>query len=111
MKIPNPALIAATLTFVGHTIAIADDFHAEVVEWVIEPCMEVAAALDVKSMKEEDLGLGIKREHVAELMVASRGAAIRDLSSKMKASASWDDRSTAYPIMLKYCLGELPGMK
>lgn len=89
----------------------AADFHAEVVEWVIEPCMEVAAALDVKKYKEDQLKLGIKRKHLVEIMVASRDAASRDLADKMKAGAKWEARRAAYPIMLKMCLRGLPGMK
>ena len=48
------------------------DFHAEVVEWVIEPCMAVSAALDLPKLKKTDLDMGIKREHIVKLMVVSR---------------------------------------
>lgn len=93
------------------TPALATDFHAEVTEWVVEPCMEVAAALDVKKYKKESIDLGIKREQIAKLMVASREAATRKLAGQMKADATWEARRAAYPIMLKLCVQQLPGMK
>lgn len=80
--------------------------HDEIVEWVFEPCMEVAAALDVGSMDRESVELGIKREHIAELMLASRDAAIRDVVRKMKAGATWEERRAAYPVMLRMCVAQ-----
>lgn len=87
------------------------DPYGEVVEWVIRPCMEVAAALDVKSNGQDRIELGIKREHIAEVMTASREAATRDVAPKMKAGGPWEARRAAYPITLRLCLQQLPGMK
>ncbi len=98
------AALAATLAF--STAAPATDIHDEIVEWVFEPCMEVAAALDVKSMKEEDVKLGVKREHIAQLMLASRDNAIRDVVAKMKAGTTWNERRAAYPTILQLCLSK-----
>ena len=103
----------AVTAMLGPAVAHAQEskFHAEVVEWVIEPCMEVAAALDVKTYKAETVEMGIKRTHIAKLMVASRDAATRRLAGQMKASATWEDRRAAYPIMLNLCLRQFTGRK
>ena len=93
------------------TPAFGQDFKAEIDEWVTEPCMEVAAALGVKAMKREQIDMGIKRQHVAKLMVASRDASTRKLARQMRASATWEQRRAAYPLMLKICIGQLEGMK
>ncbi|MCY4558946.1 MAG: hypothetical protein OXF79_21740 [Chloroflexi bacterium] len=87
-------------------VAVAQkaDFHAEVLEWVIEPCMEVGAPLDVKKYDQETIEAGVKRIHIAKLMVASRDAATPQLSGKMKAGSPWQNRRAAYPIMLRLCL-------
>ena len=80
------------------------DFHAEIVEWVVQPCMEVAAALDLPTLNKNDLDIGIRRTDIAQIMTASRDAVTRDLAGKMKASATWEERSAAYPMMLEICL-------
>ena len=110
MKIMTPVLAAAML-WPAAVHAQTADYHEELIEWVIAPCMEVAAALGVKEYKAESIEMGIKRAHIAKLMVASRDASTRKLAAKMKASATWEARRAAYPIMLKLCLGNLPGMK
>ena len=99
------ALAIAGLMGTG-SAAAQSALHNEIVEWVFEPCMEVAAALDVKSMDRESVELGIKREHIAELMLASRDAAIRDVVRKMKAGATWEERRAAYPVMLRMCISQ-----
>ncbi len=86
--------------------ASAEDFYTEVLEWVVEPCMEVAAALSVKEYDEDALEMGIKRSHIAEIMTASREAATREMAGKMRASAPWSARRAAYPIMLQVCLAQ-----
>lgn len=103
----NTAVAAALAVLIaGAEIARAQesDFHAEVLEWVIEPCMEVGAAIDVKKYDEETIKAGVKRTHIAKLMVASRDAATRQLSGKMKTGSPWENRRAAYPIMLRLCL-------
>ena len=106
------AAMAAPVAFaVSMPAARGADPHAEIMEWVIEPCMEVAAALDVTSYEADQIEMGIKREHIAELMTASRDAATRDVASKMKAGTTWEARRAAYPVMLRLCLQQLPGMK
>ena len=97
-------VVAVLLAGMAIASVRGDDFHAEVMEWVIEPCMGVAAAYGVKSFDREQLDFGMKREYVAQIMTASRDTAARDLSSKMAPSATWQDRRAAYPIMLKLCL-------
>ena len=99
--------VAVLSTFVSTAHGLEADFHAEVMQWVIEPCMEVAAALGVKSYDRDQIDVGIKREHVAQLMTASRDSAARDLAGKMKASATWEDRRAAYPLMLEICLAQV----
>ena len=99
------AAMAATLVLACAPVqAESPDIHAEVMEWVIEPCMEVSATLDMKSYTEEQIESGIKRTHIAQVMAASRDAAARDVASKMKTSATWRERRAAYPVMLRICL-------
>ena len=106
------AAMAATVALACAPAAAQESaFVAEIKEWVIEPCMEVAAALDVKSYGADQIATGIKREHIAEVMTASRDATTREVASKMKAGASWEARRAAYPLMLQLCLRQLPGMK
>ena len=52
-----PAAPAAALLAIAWLPARGADPHAEVVEWVTRPCMEVAAALDVRSYKEDQFEL------------------------------------------------------
>ena len=87
------------------------DFYAEVMEWVVEPCMEVAVALDVKVIRKDQLDLGFKRTDIAKVMAASRDAAARNLAGQMKADATWEDRRAAYPLMLQICLQSLSETK
>ena len=108
----TPILTAALAAAIALSAAQAADPHAEIMEWVIEPCMEVAAALDVKKYDWKTIETGVKREHIAEVMAASRDATTREtISAKMKAGASWEDRRAAYPVMLRICLQQLPGMQ
>ena len=102
----------AFIGLIGTSAVSAQDsaLHEELVEWVFEPCMEVAAALDVESMDRESVDLGIKREHIAELMLASRDAAIQDLARTMKAGETWEERRAAYPVMLRVCISQQRGM-
>ena len=83
-----------------------EDLRDELIEWVFEPCMEVAAALDVGSMEQESIDLGIERKHISQMMLASRDSAIREVVGKMKSDATWEDRRGAYPIMLRLCLAQ-----
>ena len=100
--------LAATLTLVPVTTMPAErkDIHAEVIEWVFAPCMDVAAAIGVDGLDEESIDLGIGRRHVAMLMLAERDSAIRELTDKMKPNATWEERSAAYPALLRLCLAQ-----
>lgn len=68
--------------------------------------MEVAAALDVKSYDRETIDSGVKRTHIAQVMLGSRDAAIREVVAKMKPGTSWEARRAAYPVMLKLCIAQ-----
>ena len=92
-------MVSASLSFADES-----NFHAEVVEWVVQPCMEVAAALDLQTIDKSALDMGIRRTDIAQLMTASRDAVTRDLAGKMKVGATWEERSAAYPMMLELCL-------
>ena len=105
MKIQVTAALAAA-ALAASTPARAADYHAEIIEWVFEPCMEVAAALDVDGMDQESRDLGIKREHIAELMLASRDSAIRDMTSNMNPGTAWEDRRATYPALLRMCIAQ-----
>ena len=82
------AIAAATLTSVVGIQAHSADYADELREWVIGPCTEVSAALDVGDLDKDSLDLGIKRTDIAQLMVASRDSAVQDLAGKMKAVAT-----------------------
>lgn len=107
----KPVVFSTILGAAASHPAQAADYKAEITQWVIEPCMEVAAALDVKKYKAETVEMGVKRTHIAKLMVASREAAISQLAGKMKASATWEDRRAVYPMMLKVCLQQFTSRK
>ena len=98
---PDPAPAESTIV----------DYHAEIIEWVIEPCMEAAAALDLETLDKSDLDMGIRRTDIAQIMAASRTAATEDLAAKISATATWKARSAFYPTILQLCLKSLPGMK
>lgn len=97
--------VAALIAGVAVIPAQGDDFQAEVMEWVVEPCMEVAAAYGVKSFDREQIDLGMKREHVAQIMAASRESAARELAANIK--GTWEKRRAAYPLMLDICLAQV----
>ncbi len=96
--------ILMLLTGISH--AQSNDLNAEVIEWVIDPCMQVAAAIEVESYDQEIVESGVKMEHIAKLMLASRDSEINDVVAKMKANSSWKERSAAYSVMLKLCLSQ-----
>ena len=98
--------LAATLLAAPVALAQEQDNHAELIEWVFAPCMEVAAALDVGDLDSESRELGIERQHISQLMLASRDAAIREVSAEMKADATWEERRAAYPALLRLCLAQ-----
>ena len=110
MRILSAALMSATLALaflpVMSAPAADDDLHAEVLEWVFAPCMEVAAAVDVDGLDQESVDLGIGRRHIAQLMLASRDSAIRELTGKMNANAAWEERRAANPALLRMCLAQ-----
>ena len=60
-------MMAAAAMAAPVALAQAQDNHSELIEWVFAPCMEVAAALDVGDLKQDQRGLGIKREHIAQV--------------------------------------------
>ena len=61
-------MMAAASMAAPVALAQAQDNHAELVEWVFAPCMEVAAALDVGALEQDQRDLGIKREHIAQFI-------------------------------------------
>ena len=90
--------------FLMTSAAHSNDIKAELVEWVVDPCMQIAAALAVEEYDKEAINMGIKRKHIAEIMLASRESYIRDILSKMNKNTTWETRSAAYPVMLKLCV-------
>ena len=82
----------------------AKDFHAEFIEWVYEPCMNVAAALTVHELDKEYLNAGIKRELLAKVLLNEKEPALQKLVKKANANSRWEDRRQAYPTMLRMCL-------
>ena len=107
MKPITAVLATATVALACNSASAAEpDLVAETTEWVFEPCMEVAAALDVKTYDREAIDTGVKRTHIAQVMLASREAAIQQVVSKMRAGTSWEARRAAYPTMLKLCIAQ-----
>ena len=100
-----------TLVYIQTVDAQQGAFEEEIVEWVVTPCMAVAAALDLPDIDKEGLDMGIKRDHIVKLMVASRTDATKNLVSNMDVNATWEVRAALYPLMLKMCLSGLPGMQ
>ena len=84
--------------------------HDEVMEWVIEPCVQVAAAVGVKDMERESVDLGIKREHLAKIMAASREQSAQAIVDLMKDDTTWEERRAVYPTMLKMFLSQIEGL-
>ena len=84
-----------------------DDYYAELVEWSFKPCIAVGAALGVTGFDQESRDLGMKREHVAQLMLAERHKAIRELAETLaggKKDPTWEQRRGMYPPILRICL-------
>lgn len=102
-----PTVIVAAIAAAAPSHSDPELFHAELVQWVFEPCMELASALDVESYDQETTDMGIKRTDIATLMVASRDGPIRDLANGMSPDAPWEDRAAAYPAMLRLCVGQV----
>ncbi len=97
------ALVAtATVLLAGQ--AQATDYREEIIEWVVRPCMEVAAALEVDVYEKKAIDSGIKRSFVAEMMVANRAVNVENLANKMTPGMSWEQRRMAYPPMLTLCI-------
>ena len=94
------------LSIAGISNAQSKDIHSELTEWVFDPCMQVAAAIEVNIYDQETINSGVKRKHIAEIMLASRQSAISEAVKLMKKNATWKERSAAYPFMLKVCLGQ-----
>ena len=86
-------------------------YYQELIEWVFEPCMEVAQALDVKDMDEKTMNLykeqGVTRTVGASLMLAIRERELRALAERLSSGTArtWDERKLLYPGLLRTCLG------
>ena len=89
----------------------ADARYAELIDWVYYPCMQIATAVDVEDLTDEHFQMGINREQVSTMMLASREAAIRNLAEKMSDGATWKERSAAYRLMLDICMGQFYSAK
>ena len=87
--------MGAVAVVAGLTISAAQaaDYHAEVIEWALEPCMMVRAALDAQDLDEETLNMGITLEHIVHVMVAEKDAAVRDLVKNMDPDLPWKKAS------------------
>lgn len=97
-------VVAILCGFVATPQAQENDFHAEILQWVVEPCMSVAAAIGVKDLEADQLELGIGRKHVEAIMVTSRDTAAREMAGNMDPNATWETRRAAYPALLRLCL-------
>ncbi len=103
------AALAVTVAF--STSAPAADFHAEVMEWAIEPCMTVRAALDAADLDEATIDAGVKLEHIVTIMAAEKSKGARDLVRNMKPNTPWKQRAAGYAAALRLCLLATPGLK
>ncbi len=104
-------LAALAASVVLSTPALAADFHAEVMEWAIEPCMTVRAALDAEDLDQATIDAGVKLEHIVMIMAAEKDKAARDLVKNMKPNTPWKKRAAGYVAMLRLCLLATPGLK
>lgn len=89
------AVAALVVLFLGSPSSrtAAADIHAEVIEWVMEPCVMVQAALDAQDLDEETIEMGIKLKHIVQLMVADKDAAVRKLVKNMNPNLPWERRA------------------
>ena len=104
---------AAALLWAGSAGAQtdADARYAELIDWVYYPCMQVATAVGVEDLTDEQFQMGITRAQAATLMLASREAAIRNLAEKMSDGAPWKERRAVYRVMLDICMGQFYSAK
>ena len=97
------AVLAAALLVAPVSFAQTDDGYAEIreeiLEWVIEPCMAVAAALDVDELHHD-----AKRELIAHVLILQVTEMIREIVEGTLPFAKWEQRRTLYPGFLKACL-------
>ena len=100
------AATAASLMFVSTTLAESPSqtSRAELIEWVFGPCTNVAAALQVGLVEQEYLDAGLRRTHLAQVLLDEKQAALEKFVAKAKADVAWEDRRKAYPILLRMCL-------
>ena len=109
MKMLAAAIAVIAILTAGSAHALtAEDYYNELVEWVFKPCIDVGSALGADELDQESVELGIKREHIAQIMLAERHNAISELAvtfANGKKNPTWEERRKVYPPILRMCLG------
>ena len=115
-----PALFALLLVgscaVAAYSQETTDTYYDELMQWVFEPCSEVAAALSVtaidgstmRNMIEIDNSKGL-RKGTAQYIASRKEAVARDMAAKFgKRAQSWERRREGYPVLLKWCIQNIP---
>ena len=103
------ALVAVLLASSG-SYAEEQGIRADLIEWVFEPCMDVAAALEVGGLEESTRDSALGRKVLTQFLLVSRDASIREMSANLEAEikpdAKWQDLRVIYASMLRICLAQ-----
>ena len=89
----------------------AEDFYEEMIDWVIEPCLTIRAALQAQDMNEETRAAGFKPADFVKIMMVDREPALRDLAGNIEPGTPWKDRASIHVATLKLCLLQTEGLR
>ena len=103
------AALVATLAI--STPASAADLEAEVMEWAVEPCVRVRAALDAADLDEATMQMGVKLDHIVTIMAAEKRNAAQQLAKNIKPGTPWKKRAALYAATLRVCIMQTPKLK
>lgn len=101
-------LLAAALLWPASLYADDDDiYYQEVKQWVVEPCAQVGAALQVTTIDRTDLTT--LRESTAAALVIMQDETTRKLAAQIRfGDNTWESRRKGYPVMLRMCVEGMP---
>ena len=114
--IPRAFLAIVILTALATPPTSAQDtelspIEAEVVEWVLMPCMGVRVSLALEFMEEDNNHVVNGRAVTAGVLAVLDGEEAIKKAKKELDGASWSVRRHAYPLMLRQCLKKFAGLK
>ena len=106
------AILAALATpRVSAQDAELSPIEAEVVEWVLMPCMGVRVSLALEFMEEDNNHVVNGRAVTAGVLAALNGEEAIKKAEKELDGASWSVRRQVYPLMLRQCLKKFAGLE